>query len=71
MLSLAGNNKNKIYFNDDISAKIDNMIHSERDRAILKRWYIDGIHQEPLAEEFELSVRQIRNIIYKAEKILF
>lgn len=50
---------------------IDSWIFSERDRAILKRRLLDGICYEPLAEEFSLSVRQIKNIIYKSEKKLF
>ena len=59
------------YFNSDISRAIDECIHSERDRAILKRRFIDGIHFEPLAEEFDLSVRQVKNIVHKHEnKIL-
>ena len=32
---------------------------------------IDGICYEPLADEFDLSVRQIKNIIYKTESKLF
>ena len=39
--------------------------HAERDRNILKRRLIDGICFEPLAEEFDLSVRQVQNIVYK------
>lgn len=57
--------------NSDISKAIDEWIKSERDRKILKRRLIDGICYEPLAEEFELSVRQIKTIVYKAENILF
>ena len=53
------------YSNSKISNIIDEYIHSERDRKILKRRYIDGICLEPLAEEFDLSVCQIKNIIYK------
>lgn len=45
--------------------------NSERDRAILKRRLLDGICYEPLAEEFDLSVRQIKNIVYRSEKRLF
>jgi len=58
------------YKNSDIANLIDEYIHSERDRAILKRRYIDGVCYEPLAEEFDLSVRQIKNIVYKHETIL-
>lgn len=61
----------KEYTNTEISDRIDDLIHSERDRKILKRRYIDGIYLEPLAEEFDLSVRQIKNIIYKHEKKIF
>lgn len=61
----------KEYTNSDISNAIDEHIHSERDRAILKRRYIDGICFEPLAEEFNLSVAQIKRIIYKHESKLF
>ena len=53
------------YTNSQIAAVIDEFIHSERDRAILKRRFIDGICYERLAEEFELSVRQVKNIVYK------
>lgn len=59
------------YTNSEISGLIDEIIHSERDRAILKRRLIDGICYEPLAEEFGLSVRQVKNIIYKSQEKLF
>ena len=54
--------------NTEIADLIDNNIngrHAERNRKILKRRLIDGIFYEPLAEEFDLSVRQTQNIIYK------
>ena len=50
---------------------IDEWIHSERDRAILKRRLIDGICFEPLAEEFGLSVKQTKRIVYKCQDKLF
>lgn len=49
---------------------IDEYIFSERDRAILKRRLLDGVCFEPLAEEFDMSVRQIKNIVYKAQNRL-
>ena len=58
------------YKNSDIANLIDEYIHSDRDRAILKRRYIDGICYEKLAEEFDLSVRHVKNIVYKHEHIL-
>lgn len=57
--------------NSDIEKLIDEWVHSERDRRILKRRLIDGICYEPLADEFGLSVRQMKNIIYNAEAKLF
>lgn len=59
------------YFNDDISAIIDQVIHSERDRKILKRKLIDGVHYEPLAEEFGLSVRRTKDIVLEGTDIVF
>lgn len=53
--------------NSRIAALIDEWIRSERDRAILKRRLIDGVCYEPLAEEFDLSVAQIKRIIYKGQ----
>lgn len=54
-----------------VSLLIDEWIFSERDRKILKRRLLDGVCYEPLAEEFCLSVRQIKNIVYKSENQLF
>ena len=41
--------------------------NAERNRKILKRRLIDGICYEPLAEEFNLSVRHTKNIVYKEQ----
>lgn len=57
--------------NSQIEHVIDEYIHSERDRRILKRRLIDGVCYEPLADEFELSVRQVKNIIYKLQGRIF
>lgn len=59
------------YSNIQIAEIIDEYIHSERDRAILKRRLIDGICFEPLAEEFDLSTVQIKRIIYKGQEKVF
>lgn len=56
------------YTNSEICKIIDEMIHNERDRNLLKRRLVDGIKYEALAEEFDLSVRQVKSIIYKREK---
>ena len=57
------------------NSKIDNLInewiHSARDRAILHRRLIDGICFEPLAEEFDMSVRQIKRIVANGSASIF
>ena len=63
--------KVKEYTNSQISGIIDEYIHSERDRKLLKRRLIDGITFDRLAEEFDLSVRQVKNIVYRREDELF
>ncbi len=55
----------------ELEKLIDEWIFREKDRAILKRRLLDGITYETLAEEFEMSVRQIKNIVYKSEDRLF
>lgn len=55
----------------EMERQIDEWIFSERDRKILKRRLLDGICFEPLAEEFDLSVRQTKHIVYKAQERLF
>ena len=50
---------------------IDEYIFNERDRKILKRRLLDGITYERLAEEFDMSVKQIKNIVKKQEIKLF
>lgn len=51
-------------------ALIDRWIFNQRDRAIIKRRLLDGICFEPLAEEFNLSVRQIQTIVYRCQNKL-
>ena len=45
--------------------------NAERDRAILARRLFDGITYEKLAEEFDLSVRCTKMIVYKAQNRIF
>jgi len=54
-----------------INHLIDEWIFKERDREIMKRRLLDGVCYEPLAEEFNLSVRQIKNIVYRSEIKIF
>lgn len=64
--------------NDIPKSRIDEAIeewiigkNAERDRAIVRRRLFDGICFEPLSEEFGLSVRQTKSIVYKYERKIF
>ena len=53
------------------SELIDEWVFNERDRKLLKRRLLDGIRYEALAEEFDMSVRQVKNVVKKGRKELF
>ena len=59
------------YTNSQIRELIAEYIHSERDRSILVKRLVDGLTYEKIAEIMEMSPRQIKNIIYRNEEILF
>lgn len=59
------------YSNTQMQRLILEYIHNERDRHILKRRLIDGRTYDALAEEFDMSERQIKNIVYRGEAVLF
>lgn len=59
------------YTNSLIRQLILEHIHSERDRKILERRLVDGLTYEQLAEEAEMSPRQVRSIVHKHEAVLF
>ena len=52
--------------NSEISFIIDQWIRNARDRAILKDRLINIMTFELLAEKYDMSDRQIKNIVYKA-----
>lgn len=72
---MSKNLRNKLdnaeYTNTKIKDIIDDYVHKERDRLILKRRFVDGICFEPLSEEFGLSVTQTKNIVKKYEYRIF
>lgn len=59
------------YTNSQIRELIAEHIHSERDRELLLRRFVDGVKLEPLAEEFNLSVRQCKTIVSKGKTAVF
>ena len=50
---------------------INEWVHNEVDRKMLSRFLLDGIHLEPLAEEFDLSTVQCQKRVDLAKKQLF
>lgn len=64
----------KDYTRSDIVFAINEYIvgrNAERDRKVMYRRLVDGICYEPLAEEFDMSVSQIKRIIYKCQDKIF
>lgn len=59
------------YSNTDMSKAIDDYIHSDRDRQILKSRLIDGLTYDELSDRYHLSARRIKTIVYKAQEGLF
>jgi DNA-directed RNA polymerase specialized sigma24 family protein len=59
------------YSRTELNNTIDEWILNEKYRAILKRRLLDGICYEPLAEEFDMSVTQIKRIVYKGQEKVF
>ena len=49
---------------------INEWIFNERNRSILKRRMLDGITYEQLAEEFDMSVSQVKRIVKECKKII-
>lgn len=59
------------YSNSQIREIIEEYIHSERDRAVLCRRFIDGVTFERLSAEFAMSVSQIKRIVQKGSNNIF
>ena len=55
----------------EVSELIDEWCCDEKYRQILKRRYLDNVKFEALAEEFDMSVTQIKRIVYKGQEKIF
>lgn len=55
----------KIYTNSYITLLIDEFIHNERDRQIMKLHYVDGISAEVIAKrkDVDLTPRRVSQIL--------
>lgn len=64
----------KDYTVDELNHAINQWIRGRnalRNREIFRMSFIDGIPQEQIAEQFDMSTRQIQNIIYACQNQLF
>ena len=59
------------YSNSRIREIIGEYIHDEKHRCLMARRLIDNITIDRLAEEFDLSVSQVKRIIWKDSEIIF
>ena len=62
--------KIKDYTNSQMCELIDEHIHNLKYRNILRLRYIDGLTYEKIAEEVNMSVQQVKTIVYKAQEKL-
>jgi Mor family transcriptional regulator len=56
--------------NSELSVFIDEYCTNKRNRDILKERLIDGVRVSILAEKYELSERQIKNIVQKFKALM-
>lgn len=59
------------YTNSEIERRIEESIHSSRDRRIMHLRLVDGYTHERIAEEMQMSTRQIKNIVKRCMSVLF
>ena len=62
------------YSRTEIEAVIEEWVvgkNAQRNRSILKSRLIDGLTFEELSEKYDMSVRQIQNIVYKTQEKVF
>lgn len=58
------------YTNTEMEEIINEYIHSERDRLVMRMVFIDGLSHERIGEKVNLSTRQVSNVISKHSIII-
>lgn len=59
------------YSRREVEQVIDEYIHHARNRDILKDRLLDGMIYDDLAYKYDLSIRQLKNIVYRDSKVVF
>ena len=57
--------------NSEITRVIEEYIHSERDRYILKRYLCDDKSMFQIANELDISFKTVQRVLAKQEPIVF
>lgn len=57
--------------NSEIDKAISDWIHNKRNREILHDRLIDGMIFDELSAKYNLSVQQIKTIVYKGKETIF
>ena len=57
--------------NSDIQQAIDNWIHNKRNREILHDRLIDGLIFDELSAKYNLSIQQVKSIVYRNTETIF
>ena len=63
--------KNRDYSNFRFEELTKEFIHSERNRRILIRFYVDDATYDDLCEEFCLSLSQVKRVVRKGGETVF
>lgn len=59
------------YSRTEITEAIDEWILNEKHRAVLYSRLIDGLTYESLAEKHDMSVAQVKRIVYRGQEKVF
>ena len=59
------------YINSQIMGIVSEVVHSQRDRDILRDKYVNGYTHEKIAEIHDMSTSQIKRIIRRYKRSLF
>ena len=59
------------YINSQIMGIVSEVVHSQRDRDILRDKYVNGYTHEKIAEIHDMSTSQIKRIIHRYKRSLF
>lgn len=59
-----------VYKNSDIIHLVNEYIHSERDRKIIIDRFVNGLTFSELSDKYYISERQVKRIVYKADKFI-